>query len=205
MDFSKIKKWIGKMNFILDAYKEEESFTYTEKELLLDYCKKIQEQIRNLEISDSEPTVPSSSPTINIPAASEVKNNTAEQKPDESQYIEKEQEAGRKADRSKDQSKYADLFMSKKMSDLSEKLESSPIPDIKKSMGLNERILILNELFRGQSARFEEIISKLNKCSHFDEAKQYLIENVVDEFDWNNEERIKRAQNFIKLLRRRYS
>lgn len=44
------------------------------------------------------------------------------------------------------------------MEDLSEKLESTPITNIQKSMGLNERILTQNELFGGEKSSFDTAV-----------------------------------------------
>src|SRR6185436_5406268 len=58
MDFSNIKKWMQKMNNILELYGKDESFTQSEKNLLLDYNQKIREAISSISVEDSEEHTP---------------------------------------------------------------------------------------------------------------------------------------------------
>ena len=64
-----------------------------------------------------------------------------------------------------------ELFDNQTSKELSEKLGQAPIDDIKKSMGLNERILTQNELFAGDQFEFENAIARLQSMTNFEEAK----------------------------------
>jgi outer membrane biosynthesis protein TonB len=98
-----------------------------------------------------------------------------------------------------------ELFEVKQATELSEKLASSPIRDLRKAMGLNEKIFTINELFGGDQASYDATIATLNGVKNFDQAKAYLIENVASKYNWTNKERKKKAANFIKLVSRRYN
>lgn len=98
----------------------------------------------------------------------------------------------------------AELFVDEKISDLSDKLALSPIKDLTKSMGINERIFTQQELFGNNQAHFSETLEGLNKCQSFDEAKQYLVHNVIYKYDWVAEQNIKKAVTFIKLVKRKF-
>ena len=50
----------------------------------------------------------------------------------------------------------ADLFEFNSTNELSDKLSQQPIPDLTKAIGINERILTINELFDKDSVFFEE-------------------------------------------------
>ncbi len=97
-----------------------------------------------------------------------------------------------------------DLFHFPSARELSEKLSELPITDIKKEMGLNERILTVNELFGGDQASFDATIATLNQLKSFDEAKDYLIRNVSRKYDWLAKDKVSKAKIFIKLVKRRY-
>lgn len=99
---------------------------------------------------------------------------------------------------------YEQLFQQESSNELSHKLGTLPISDLNKAMGINERIFTINELFRGDSGAFKKTIAMLNQLPSFREAKAYLAENVVNEFDWTNKLRRNKAKNFIKLVNRRY-
>lgn len=98
----------------------------------------------------------------------------------------------------------SELFVDEKISDLSDKLAQSPVKDLTKSMGINERIFTQQELFGNNQAHFSETLEGLNKCQSFDEAKQYLVNNVIYKYDWVAEPKIKKAATFIKLVKRKF-
>lgn len=96
------------------------------------------------------------------------------------------------------------LFATERISELSDKLASAPISDLTKSMGINERMFTQQELFGNNADRFNTVMRDLNTLSTFDEAKDYLMNNVVNEFGWTKEGKLKKANTFIKLVKRRY-
>ena len=98
-----------------------------------------------------------------------------------------------------------ELFEVKEAKELSEKLSALPIKDLKKAMGLNEKIFTINELFGGDQAAYDAAIATLNGVNDFTHAKAYLIENVAGKYGWTNKGKKKKAANFIKLVSRRYS
>ncbi len=96
------------------------------------------------------------------------------------------------------------LFAFKTATELSEKLSQLPIGDIKKAMGLNERISTQNELFGGDNNAFETTVNALNQLRSYDEAKDYLVRNVAQRYNWAGKEKKDKAKEFIKLVKRRY-
>ena len=98
-----------------------------------------------------------------------------------------------------------ELFEVKQATDLSERLSSSPLSDLMKAMGLNERILTVNELFGGDANEFKKVMTDLNRLRNFDEAKQYLAANVVEKHGWTKRNKKNKAKILIKTIRRRYA
>ena len=100
---------------------------------------------------------------------------------------------------------HAALFEQKEAKELSDRLSQMPIHDLKKSMGLNEKILTINELFGGDHKAFDRALTDLNTLATFEEAKQYMSENLAAKYDWSDKSKKKKAQIFIKLVRRKYT
>lgn len=189
-----------KMNNILELYGKDESFTQSEKNLLLDYNQKIREAIAAIQVDDSEEVLPK-----NNPASSNKKEDSIPIKSNDKAVETISKPAIENNHTAKSVSnKYAEIFHFKKAEDLSEKLEATPIDNIQKAMGLNERILTQNELFRGDKDSFDSTVKKLNGLNSFDEARNYLSEEIIPQYDWAHEDRLKKAQEFIKLIRRKY-
>lgn len=98
----------------------------------------------------------------------------------------------------------AELFVEDKVAELSDKLAQAPIKDLTKSMGINERIFTQQELFNNNAAQFNDSLTKLNSFASFKDAQSYIINELVPNFGWTNENKIKKAATFIKLVRRKY-
>lgn len=97
-----------------------------------------------------------------------------------------------------------EIFAVKQSKELSERLSQLPIDDIWAAMGLNERIFTQNELFGGDHDLFKTTVQKIDKMNSFDEAKRYLIEHIALDQNWESNDRIKIAKNFVKLIHRRF-
>jgi len=192
-----------KMNNILELYGKDESFTQSEKNLLLDYNQKIREAITAIQVDDAEeiPVVKSVNHIEPVKKEEDVINKTFDKL---SEVISNHVSENNAIPRS-GSDKYQELFQFKKVEDLSEKLESTPIENIQRALGLNERILTQNELFKGDKESFDSTVQKLNGMNHFEEARNYLCQEIIPAYDWTNENRIKKAQEFIKLVKRKYS
>lgn len=78
------------------------------------------------------------------------------------------------------------------------------ISSIESAMGLNERIFTLNELFGGDKGMFDAWCDKLNSLNSFAEAKQVLINGPAKDFKWTEPQRLKMAEQFIRIVSRRY-
>lgn len=97
------------------------------------------------------------------------------------------------------------LFEFKEVGELAEKLKLQPIDKIEHGMGINERILTVNELFSGDNELFRKTLEDLNSLQNFNEAQGYLIDGVATRFNWADETKKNKASYFIQLVRRRYA
>ncbi len=97
-----------------------------------------------------------------------------------------------------------ELFEEDKASLASSRFGRLPISDISKSMGINDRIQTINELFGGDQNAFNNCTAKLNALKGFEEAKRYLISGPASTYEWENPMKKTKALMFISLVRRRY-
>jgi hypothetical protein len=98
----------------------------------------------------------------------------------------------------------AKLFELPKVEEMSGRFSHIPIDNIEAALGLNERIFTLNELFGGNRDVFESTCAKLNNLSSFTEAKHLLLSGPARQYKWSDQERVKMAEHFIRIVARRY-
>lgn len=65
--------------------------------------------------------------------------------------------------------------------DVAFKLRSSKVSDLRHSIGINDRFLLIRDLFNGDSKLYEQTISDLEQFVHLDDAMIYIQEH----FDWD--------------------
>lgn len=83
---------------------------------------------------------------------------------------------------------------------LAQKMEHTPISDLKKAISLNQRFQFSKELFKGNNQDYEVTIDRLNSSSR--EEALRTLEGLRSKYAWNNESAI--AQDFAELVERRY-
>ena len=69
--------------------------------------------------------------------------------------------------------------------------------DIRKAMGLNDRFLMIRDLFAGDAERFEATIDTINEFDDLDECMIYIVEN----FKWNPDS--EGAKLLVSLIERK--
>lgn len=101
--------------------------------------------------------------------------------------------------------KFDKLFDTEYARELSERLGAAKVDDINKAMGLNEKIFTINELFGGDNASFDQAIKTLQSFATFDQAKEYIIQNIAPQYDWLSPQKFKKAKEFIKIVKRKFA
>ena len=96
------------------------------------------------------------------------------------------------------------LFEFKEVGELAEKLKLQPLDRIEHGMGINERILTVNELFGGDNELFKKTLDYLNDLQSFRDAQSFLTQGVGSRFNWADERKKTKAVYFIQLVRRRF-
>lgn len=88
----------------------------------------------------------------------------------------------------------------KEMTDV---LQAAPIKDLKKSIGVNDRYLIINELFRGDETMFERSIKTINAFAIYPEAEYWIQRELKVKLGWKEDNEVTRL--FDQFVRRRFS
>jgi hypothetical protein len=86
---------------------------------------------------------------------------------------------------------------------VSDLFEDTPIKDLKKAIGVNERFLYLNELFRGDEAMYERSIKTINAFSIYPEAEFWIRRELKLKLGWDD--KYNTVKQFDQLVRRRFS
>lgn len=88
-------------------------------------------------------------------------------------------------------------------SELMNTFSTSPIKDLKKAIGINDRYRFINELFKGDETTYERSIKTINDFSIFPEAEFWIRRELKTKLGWNTEDEL--VQQFDQLVRRRFS
>ena len=87
--------------------------------------------------------------------------------------------------------------------DLGETLTESPIRDLKKAIGINDRFLFISVLFRGDENMYERSIKTINGFSILPEAEYWIQRELKVKLGWKDDSGT--VQHFDQLVRRRFS
>jgi len=92
------------------------------------------------------------------------------------------------ADKYKDESKSLNEKMVKNKTDksISSKMQHNAIKDLKSAIGINEKFLFINELFKGNMKEYNDSILKLNAFNSLDEAEHFL-EELKGQHKWEDD------------------
>ena len=87
--------------------------------------------------------------------------------------------------------------------DLGDTLTEVSIRDLRKAIGVNDRFLFINELFRGDEAAYERSIKTINSFSIFAEAEYWIQRELKVKNTWNDNDEM--VRQFYQLIKRRFS
>ncbi len=219
MNKTKFKKYLKKIKSFEDWIENDEQLSAIENDLLLDYVKKLYEAIIDI---DDEPkthkTKKKHKQEITSDTDIEEKKEKVKEEVKEDVKVEKiipepqevaiEKKDIKEVEEEKPKMEFSNEFLSifaeNNSNELSEKLSKRPIKDLKKAFGINEKIFTIKEIFNGDKNAFEDAIEKFNRFNDFEEAKNYILEELAQTFNWDKPGNIKKIGQFIKTIQRRY-
>ncbi len=147
-------------------------------------------------VTEQEYTAPPAPEQFDIPADTtrdeEEGNNTGKQNGQKDIEI--------VADRFQNSQNYLNKAMAEKKTraDLTSKMQSRPILDLRNSIGLNEKFLFIKELFKGRPDQYNHCIDMLNQTSSYEEALKFIKDN----YDWKEDNDV--AEKLISLIKRKH-
>lgn len=95
----------------------------------------------------------------------------------------------------------ADMYSSNGDKSLAARMQKNRISDLKSAIGINERFLFINEIFKGETTRYKKAIEKLNGMTHYLEAIEFLEEIKTE----NNVENKDACTTLVEILKRRFA
>lgn len=84
-----------------------------------------------------------------------------------------------------------------------EVLKETPIKDLRKAIGINDRFHFINELFRGDENMYERCLKTINSFNIYAEAEYWISRELKVKLGWNNSNTT--VQHFDQLVKRRFS
>ncbi len=185
---------VGEIGHLIGRMKENAPVPAIETDLVLEKIRRLYEDVRSLN------EVPES--TRQVQAEDTMAEKPAPEKPvtEEPVTEKRKQEPEILADKYKGETKYISETLSQKgeKQDITARLQSKPIKNIRSSLGINDRFKLINELFQGDKDSFENTIGILDDADNFNEAFSYINSS----FEWDMEDEA--VQMLLDLVRRKF-
>ena len=87
--------------------------------------------------------------------------------------------------------------------ELAHMLKETPIKDLRKGIGINDRFAFVRELFRGDDAMYERSIKTINNFNIYSEAEYWISRELKHKLGWDD--RNETVGHFYSLVRRRFA
>ena len=87
--------------------------------------------------------------------------------------------------------------------ELGETLTREPVRDLKKAIGVNDRFVFVNELFRGDEVMYERSIKTINSFNILQEAEFWMERELKLKLAWDESKEV--VRHFCQLVRRRFA
>ncbi|MCA0397872.1 MAG: hypothetical protein LCH51_10760 [Bacteroidetes bacterium] len=87
--------------------------------------------------------------------------------------------------------------------EVAEVLTREPVRDLKKAIGINDRFVFVNELFRGDEVMYERSIKTINSFHVLQEAEFWMERELKLKLGWDDSKDT--VRHFIQLVRRRFA
>jgi hypothetical protein len=87
--------------------------------------------------------------------------------------------------------------------ELAHALNGTPVRDLKKAIGVNDRYVFISELFRGDEVMYERSIKTINSFRILPEAEYWIQRELKLKHGWDENREI--VKHFYQLVKRRFS
>ena len=82
-------------------------------------------------------------------------------------------------------------------------LKDTPIRDLRKGIGINDRFVFISELFRGDEPMYERSIKTINSFNIYPEAEYWMNRELKIKLGWDDTRET--VKHFYQLVKRRFS
>jgi hypothetical protein len=96
-----------------------------------------------------------------------------------------------------------DTLKTDNAAELGSVLKGAPVKELRKAIGVNDRFVFINELFRGDEPMYERSIKTINNFRILPEAEYWMERELKIKLGWDDSRDI--VQHFYQLVRRRFS
>ena len=87
--------------------------------------------------------------------------------------------------------------------EVAHRLKETPIKDLRKAIGINDRFVFVKELFRGDEAMYERSVKTINNFNIFSEAEYWIARELKHILGWDDDNAT--VKHFYQLVRRRFA
>src|SRR6185436_5109417 len=87
--------------------------------------------------------------------------------------------------------------------ELMHSLKETPIRDLRKGIGINDRFVFISELFRGDEPMYERSIKTINSFNIYPEAEYWMNRELKIKLGWDDTKEI--VKHFYQLVKRRFA
>ncbi len=219
MDFTKANILLDKINHLFHSMKmDAQHISSIEMDLMKSYVRQFYEELHppSLNHAVNLPPAPVQEVKIETPPAptpappfAQVFQEKPKPAPDFPTSVPVEQpplSSAPPAEEDPETPDYDNLFgqENSKSKELIDHLGESPIDDLKNAFSINDKIWYINELFNKNNEAFEDAIWKLNNLRNFEEAKKFILGELVRQYNWEDKNKLRAAKKFNKIIKRRY-
>jgi hypothetical protein len=93
--------------------------------------------------------------------------------------------------------------LKQRTTELADQLAEPPVKDLRKAIGINDKYLYINELFRGDETMYERSIKTINSFTILPEAEYWIQRELKVKLGWS--EANPTVKQFNQLIKRRFS
>jgi hypothetical protein len=87
--------------------------------------------------------------------------------------------------------------------ELAHTLKDAPVKDLRKAIGVNDKFVFINELFRGDEAMYDRSIKTINNFQILTEAEYWITRELKLKLGWDNQSAT--VKHFDQVVKRRFS
>ena len=180
-----VNELLGNVNASIERMLKNNSAI--EKDLALEKIRNLYDAVSNFSATQKIETTPKPQPTI---VSGPAKNISLEEKivPIKISSNEKSESLN-------------EILVQNKKTELADKLEHSPIADLKAAISFNDRFSFVQNLFSGNAEVFKNAVEQINSANNFAEAEKIISTHKNEKWAENADA----AASFMELIIRRFA